>query len=84
MSHFYLGGGATMVELEIWPSRTFSFSKNCLREILKFLKNFRVCTQKGAKYLLFLAIAPQGKFFGILYLDSHMSRLYIFSGCASF
>ena len=42
-----------------------------------------MCTRKGAKYLLFLAIAPQGKRFGISYLDSHIyiSRLYIFWVC---
>ena len=37
-----------------------------------------MCTGKGAKYLLFLAIAPQGKFFEILCLDSHIWLDYIY------
>jgi len=56
----------------------FIFKKLSARDF-EILKKFpRVCTGKGAKYLLFLTIALQGKFFGILCLDSHIYLDYIY------
>ena len=53
----------------------FIFKKLSARDFEIFLNFPRVCTLKGVKYLLFLAIAPQGKFIGILYLDSHITLI---------
>jgi hypothetical protein len=56
----------------------FIFKKLSARDF-EILKKFpRVCTGKGAKYLLFLTIALQGKIFGILCLDSHIYLDYIY------
>ena len=59
-------------------SHIFIFKKLSARDF-EILKKFpRVCTGKGAKYLLFLTIALQGKIFGILCLDSHIYLDYIY------
>ena len=67
-----------MVELAIWPSRTFSFSKNCLREILKFLKNFGACAHEKVPNICFFQQLPRwGTFLGY-YTWIHICLDYIY------